>query len=88
MDGELTLKGVKNMNNLILTKSLQEKWLHNLLIFFSPLLILYISTVIGVISANSNGFHLQDLIPNTFAQGGLVLWILNSVLDYLRKLQK
>lgn len=70
-----------------LTKKDQSKWLHNLLVFLAPLGVLYLTTVIGVISQESHVFSWQDLIPTTFAQGGMVLWILNTLLDYLRKLR-
>lgn len=76
-----------DLNDLKLNTANQNKWFHNLVIFLAPLGILYLSTVIGIISANPNGFDVKDLIPNTFAQGALVLWVLNSLLDYLRKLQ-
>ncbi len=75
------------MTNITLTKTDQNKWFNNLLVFLAPLGVLYLSTVIGTISASTTGFRIEDLIPNTFAQGGLILWVLNSILDYLRKLQ-
>ena len=76
-----------NLNQVKLSVPQQGKWLRNLLVFLAPLGILYLTTVAGVISANPKGFEVNDLIPNTFAQGGLILWILNAALDYLRKLK-
>lgn len=70
-----------------LVESEFKKWLHNMLVFLAPLIILYITSIIGIISQPFHTFILMDLVPNSFAAGGLVLWILNAVLDYFRKLQ-
>lgn len=78
----------KFTDKFMLNKLLLEKWLINLQIFLAPLGILYLTTIIGVISADTGGFHLADLIPNPFAQGAIALWVLNTALDYLRKLKK
>ena len=76
-----------NLNQVKLSSPQQGKWFRNLLVFLAPLGILYITTIIGVISQDNHAFGIQDFVPNTFAQGGLILWVLNSVLDYLRKLK-
>ena len=75
------------MQNLILTKPNQSKFLHNILVFLSPVAVLYLTTVVGVISQEGHVFSFKDLIPTVFAQGGIVLWFLNAALDYLRKLR-
>lgn len=77
-----------NLDTVTLSKPQQGKWFHNFLVFLAPLGILYLTTIIGTISQDNHAFSIQDFIPNTFAQGGLVLWVLNSILDYLRKLTK
>jgi hypothetical protein len=74
------------MNNLLLNKLPLDKWFHNLVVFLAPLAVLYITTAVGTISADKAGFQIKDLIPNAFAMGGLVLYVLNTVQDYLRKL--
>lgn len=73
--------------NFKLTEPKQTKWVHNLMVFLAPLGILYLTTVIGVISQPFHAFSFQDLVPNQVAVGGMVLWVLNAILDYLRKLQ-
>ena len=75
------------MQNLTLTKSNQNKWFHNIVVFLSPVFVLYLTTIVGVISQDNHSFSFTDFIPNTFAQGGIVLWFLNSALDYFRKLK-
>jgi hypothetical protein len=74
-------------NNLALTKTQGDKFLHNLLLFLAPLGILYLTTIIGVISQPYHNFKLNDLIPNQVAVGGMILYVLNTALDYLRKIQ-
>lgn len=66
----------------------QNKWFHNTLVFLAPLGILYTTTVIGVINANEGAFSLEAFIPNQFVLGGMALYLLNAVSDYLRKLRK
>jgi hypothetical protein len=70
-----------------LNKPELKKWFHNLQVFLAPVIVLYLTTVVGVISQAGHAFSFQDLIPNTFAQGGIVLWFLNAALDYFRKLR-
>lgn len=75
------------INKLTLNKTQQNKVVHNALVFLAPVGILYLTTVIGVISVDGHLFSLMDFVPNATARGGFILWILNSALDYLRKLQ-
>ena len=75
------------MNNITLNKVQQHKWFNNLLVFLAPVGVIYLTTVIGAIQSDGHVFTAKDLIPTTFAQGGIVLWFLNSALDYLRKLK-
>jgi hypothetical protein len=75
------------MANIILTRANQGKWLHNGLVFLAPLGVLYLTTIIGVVSQDNHTVSLNDFIPNKTAQGGLILWVLNAALDYLRKLR-
>ena len=75
------------MQQLQLTKKDQNKWFHNIVVFLAPLGVLYLTTITGVISQENHSFSFNDLIPNSYAQGGMILWTLNSALDYLRKLK-
>lgn len=75
------------MNKLQLNTIDQNKWFKNLQIFLAPVAILYVTTIIGVISQTGHTISLKDLIPNAFAIGGGALYILNSALDYFKKLQ-
>lgn len=75
------------MDKVTLTSDNQDKWISNLKKFLIPVAILYLTTVVGTVSQDHHSFVVKDLIPNSFAQGGIVLYVLNTALDYLRKLQ-
>lgn len=65
-----------------------NKFVHNLQVFFTPVAIMYIVAVVGVITANDGAFTIEAFIPNTFVLGGMTLYVLNTILDYLRKVRK
>ena len=72
------------MQNLILNSKEQSKWFHNLQIFFAPLAVIYLSTVaIGL----QDGFNVSSFIPTPATQGAIALYIVNGLLDYLRKVR-
>lgn len=75
------------MSNLKLTSKDQSKWFHNLKVFLAPVGIIYIIATIGYINANEGKFALEYFIPNGFTLGAISLYVLNSLLDYLRKLK-
>lgn len=77
---------MSNLKKITLNKTDQSKFVNNLLVFLAPLGILYLTTVVGAVSQAPLGF--QDFIPNEVALGGMILWVLNTALDYLRKLNK
>lgn len=70
-----------------LTKPNQNKFVSNLITFLAPVGIVYIVAVIGIINANNGAFKPSDLIPTSFTYGAGLLYLLNSALDYLRKLR-
>lgn len=72
--------------DLKLTQTGQNKWLHNLLIFVTPVITVYVVAVIGIIQVHNGAVKLEDFIPNSFTLGAITLYILNTVLDYFRKL--
>lgn len=63
-----------------------KKWLHNLKLFLIPVAILYIVTVIGLITTNDNLVKREFFVPSPTMQGSIVLYLLNGLLDFLRKL--
>ena len=75
------------MKDLQLTKTNENKFLRNLLVFLSPVAVIYLVAVVGVINANNGAVKLTDFIPTSFTLGAMTLYALNSILDYLRKLK-
>lgn len=70
-----------------LNKTAQNKWFRNALIFLSPVAVIYLVAIVGVINANNGAVQPTDFIPTPFTLGAGTLYILNSALDYLRKLK-
>ena len=54
--------------------------------FLKPVVVLYITSVVAIISMNGGVIKLIDFVPNSFMLGGATLYILNGALDYLNKL--
>lgn len=75
------------MNKITLDKPYLKKWVNNLLVFLTVPISMYLLSVVGVVSQTGHVFNFPDLVPNDFVRGGVVLWILNTALDYLRKLR-
>lgn len=70
-------------NNFQLKKEDIFKALHNSLLFFVPLVMLYLPFAISNVS--TDGFIWEDLKPNMFVIGSMVLYVLNFVYDLARK---
>ena len=64
----------------------QNKWLKNLEIFLAPVAVVYIVAVVGIIQTNNGAIKPADFIPTPFTYGAMTLYVLNSALDYLKKL--
>lgn len=75
------------INNLKLSTVDTNKFLNNLMVFLAPVGILYLTTVIGIISIPNHLISIKDLIPTQIALGGMILYVLNFCLDYLKKLR-
>ena len=61
-----------------------DKWTKNATLFFSPVVVLYLLFVISNI--NQDGFSWSDFNLNDVVVGGMMLYILNTLLDLFRKL--
>lgn len=70
-----------------LNKKDQNKFVHNVMVFLAPVAVVYLVAVVGVINAANGAVKSGDFIPNSFTLGAMTLYVLNSVLDYLRKLR-
>ena len=62
-----------------------ENWLHNAKLFTVPVITLYLTTVLGTISQDGHVFSITDLYLTKFMQGGIAIYVLSSLLDWVRK---
>lgn len=63
-----------------------KNWSTNLLIFIAPIVMLYITGVLGIIQLHGHVITLTDFIPNNVSLIGMLVYLLNAVLDLFRKL--
>ncbi len=61
------------------------QWGKNLLIFLVPVALIYVLSVIA--SVNTSFVSFASFIPNHVTVGAMTLYILNAVVDLLRKYQ-
>lgn len=62
----------------------REKWLHNAGVFLAPLVIIYLVQVQGNLN---DGFQWSDFGINQVMLGAMSLYIVNTLLDLLRKVK-
>jgi len=61
-----------------------KKFLKNTSIFFAPLALLYLGFVISEI--NKDGLQITDFVPTNPVIGAMVLYVLNVLVDFFKKL--
>lgn len=49
------------------------------IIWAIPAVLLYLNSIIGVMSATGHEFSVMDFVPNTFTQGGITLYVLSQL---------
>lgn len=77
------LKLIKEENVTRLRALNWAKWEDNTIMFLRPLAILYLVFVIANIQGD--GFHIEDFVPNQAVIGAMMLYVLNTALDFFRK---
>lgn len=60
------------------------KWGKNTLIFLAPVLIIYLASIIP--SIQEDGLQVADFAISASVSGAMVLYVINVVIDILRKL--
>lgn len=75
-------------NTFSISRVGQDKWIINLKIFIAPILVIYLTSLLGTIQVEAHVITLGDFVPNTFVKGSITAYILNALLDYARKLIK
>lgn len=62
-----------------------KNWSRNLLIFVGPVLIVYLLQLSGALQ--NGALTLKSLVPTAQTQGAIELYVVNGILDFLRKLK-
>lgn len=75
------------MSKVLLKENLAKKWLKNLLIFLTPLGVVYLGSVAMLLQQAGHAISLNDFVPNNATLGALALYVINGLLDYARKLK-
>jgi hypothetical protein len=68
-----------------LNKADISKWLRNLLVFLAPVFIIYLMQVQGLLAQEGHTFSVSDFIPSVFTRGAMTLYVVNGLIDILRK---
>jgi hypothetical protein len=63
-----------------------DKWLTNAVVFMAPVVVIYLTFVAANI--NTEGFAWSDFKINDVVLGTMVLYVVNVVLDFMKKLVK
>lgn len=63
-----------------------QNWAKNLLVFLAPVIILYLTSVLAVVQFPGHVVKLVDFIPNSVTVGGIVVYLLNGIIDLFKKL--
>lgn len=75
----------KTSEKFDLNRTDKRKWLHNARKFLAPLALLYLGSVIAVISQPGHVVSLNDFVPTTMVVGAMVLYLLNTLFDLFTK---
>lgn len=62
-----------------------KKIIKNALIFVSPVVLVYLGSVL--VNIKVDGFQLKDFNPSVEAVTAIMLWSINTLIDIFRKLQ-
>jgi len=68
-----------------LNKADMIAWVKNALWFTAPVLLIYFGSVISIFSAQGYVFNIKDFIPNNLTVVAMWLWVLNRIVDALRR---
>ena len=62
-----------------LTKSDWKKQGKAAVVWSAPVLLMYLSAVLGVLQVEGHTWNIQDLIPSSYTVGGIIVWALSQV---------
>jgi hypothetical protein len=58
------------------------------LVWSAPVLLIYVTAVMGVLQTEGHVFSFRDFIPSTFTQGGIATWFISQVQGALIRLTR
>jgi len=76
------------LNKITLSDENSKKFISNSLIFLAPLILIYLMQVQAVLSSENHLFVLSDLIPTQITFGAMMLYSINVMVDYFKKLKR
>lgn len=65
-----------------LTRTDVNKWLRNAALFAAPVALIYLTYVQSQIA---DGFSTSDLLPSAFVVGSMATYLINTLIDIVRK---
>ena len=71
---------------LVPSQELLAKWSLNARVFLAPLALIYLPFVTANIQLD--GIQLSDFQPNQVVIGAMVLYVMNIILDWFKKVQR
>ena len=71
---------------LVPSQELLAKWSLNARVFLAPVALIYLPFVTSNIE--KDGFQLSDFTPNQIVIGAIVLYVMNLLLDWFKKVAK
>jgi len=62
-----------------------DKWTKNMIVFIAPVALVYLAQITGTISQADNIIELSDFVPSQVTLGAMILYVINSVTDIIKK---
>lgn len=60
-----------------------ERWLRNAGVFLAPVAVIYLLSIVPLLQ---NGFSWSAFVPDPMVVGAMVLYLINTALDFFKKL--
>lgn len=76
------------MGMLKLDNTQTNKFQKNLLTFLIPLAVLYLGQITATLNVQGNVIDAADFIPSSVTLGGMMYYIMSSLIDYKKKLDE
>lgn len=64
-----------------------QAWVKNALWFTAPVILIYLVSVLTLITEPKHAMTLMDFVPSEATKTAIVVWILNRAVDFFRRYQ-